>query len=465
MRAAGCDSAHRLSAAGTAVSSANSVKRARLAIRRGLRLARASLSGKRMSVAIAVMLAQAKVLTLADALRAGMRAQPQIAQADANTRAALARVGEARAPLLPQLGGTATWSLGNRSAAGVATAGGATAQSWSLGLNATQTVWDASGQLARLGASRDLADAARATAQATRLQLALTIEQQYFSACAARGLANVAHETLDNQDKHLAQIAGFVQAGTRPEIDLAQARSDRANAEVQLINAQNNYALARLQLALSMGSVAGDFEVADESIDVVAGEDGASETLVGEALRARPELAAASAQLSAQRQTVRAAKDTFGPSLALSAGVSDGTRGDGSVGAGWSIGAVLNWSLFSGGLSYYTVKETQATQDALTAQRDALLLQLRLQVVQAQLSVQAAKQALVAARQASANTGEQLRLAEGRYRQGVGSVIELGDAQLASSNAAAQEVQAKYNVFASRAALLEAIGRVPDARL
>ncbi len=413
-----------------------------------------------MSLAVALLLAQSQVLTLSDALGSAMRTQPTRAAADANTRAAAARVGAARAPLLPQLTGAASWSVGDdpRHAATMVAAG-ATTQGWSLGLSATQTVWDGSGQLARLGANRALVDAAAATAQSARLQLALTVEQQYFTACATRALAGVAQESLDNQDKHLAQIEGFVQAGTRPEIDLAQARSDRANAEVQLINARNSYALAKAELAQSMGADAGEFDVADEHIDAVAGENDTIDTLLGEALRARPELAAAAAQLRAQGLTIVAAKDTYGPSLALNASVSEGGSTQASPGATWSVGASLNWQLFTGGLSYYGVKEAEATRDALAATRDALVLQVRFQIVQAQLGVHANEAALAAAATALESTREQLRLAEGRYQAGVGSVIELGDAQIAYANAGAQSVQARYNVFAARAALLEAIGR------
>ncbi|HEY2747598.1 MAG TPA: TolC family protein [Polyangia bacterium] len=402
-------------------------------------------------LAVALVLAQAKVLTLSDALHSALRAQPTIAAADANTRAAAARVGEARAPLLPQLAAGGKWSFGDDP----------TTPGWSLGLTATQTVWDGSGQLARLGASRALVDAAAATAQSTRLQLALTVEQQYFAACATRALADVAKESVDNQDQHLQQIEGFVRAGTRPEIDLAQARSDRANAEVQLIAARNNYALAKAQLAQSMGGDAGEFDVADATLDAVAGEDAPVDALLDEALRARPELAAAAAQLRAQGFTIAAAKDTFGPTLALSAGATESGAWGGSPGATWSVGAKLDWSLFSGGLSYYGVKEAEATRDALTATRAALVLQVRFQIVQAQLGVHANEAALAAAATALENTREQLRLAEGRYAAGIGSVIELGDAQIAYANAGAQSVQARYNVASARAALLEAVGRGP----
>ena len=78
---------------------------------------------------------------------------------------------------------------------------------------------------------------------------------------------------------------------------------------------------------------------------------------------------------------------------------------------------------------------------------------------QARLAVRAAKASLVAANEAETNAKEQLRLAEGRYAAGVGSIIELGDAQVAATTAQAQKVQADYNVSTARAQLLNALGR------
>jgi outer membrane protein len=54
---------------------------------------------------------------------------------------------------------------------------------------------------------------------------------------------------------------------------------------------------------------------------------------------------------------------------------------------------------------------------------------------------------------------EQLRLAEQRYATGVGNIIELVDAQVAYTSAAAQVVQARYGLATARAQLLAALGR------
>ncbi len=78
---------------------------------------------------------------------------------------------------------------------------------------------------------------------------------------------------------------------------------------------------------------------------------------------------------------------------------------------------------------------------------------------QALLGVRAARSSVQAATEAEANAREQLRLAEGRYQAGAGSIIELGDAQVAATSAAATEVQARFDLATARARLLLALGR------
>jgi outer membrane protein len=73
--------------------------------------------------------------------------------------------------------------------------------------------------------------------------------------------------------------------------------------------------------------------------------------------------------------------------------------------------------------------------------------------------VRAAKESLSATKDALVNARERLRLAEERYAVGVGSAIELGDAQLALTQAAGQAVQADDRLSTARAQLLRALGR------
>ena len=106
------------------------------------------------------------------------------------------------------------------------------------------------------------------------------------------------------------------------------------------------------------------------------------------------------------------------------------------------------------------VDEASAQLAALRAELDGLRQQVRLEVEEARLAVRAAKaRDRARPRKRSASAREQLRLAEGRYAAGVGSGLELADAQLAMQDAAAQRVQAEYRLASARAQLLRALGQ------
>ncbi len=75
------------------------------------------------------------------------------------------------------------------------------------------------------------------------------------------------------------------------------------------------------------------------------------------------------------------------------------------------------------------------------------------------MAVIAAKASVEANAKIVENQKIRLRLAEGRYQAGVGSIIELQDAQVALTSAQGQAVQAGFNLSVARAKLLNALGR------
>jgi len=410
-----------------------------------------------MTPALVVALAVSRILTLADALATAQKDQPTVHQARASTEAARARIGEARAPLLPQLFGAASYGKAtSNSAAGsfpacatAGSSGGSTSASWStcdrwsFSITAQQTLWDASGQLARWRQNVATAEGVEETERATRLTVALNVRSFYFQARANKALMQVAKDTLANQQKHLDQVVGFVKVGTQPEIALAQQRTAVANAQVQLITAENNYEVAKAQLNQAIGIERDtNYDVEDESTPEIAGEDQSTDPLLAEALKARPDYISLDRQVEAQKLAIWAAKTAYGPNLSASTGFTYNGTDITNLAWNWNFSLTLNWQLFQGGLTWYTVKEQKANLEGVEAQRDLLRQQVRLSVEQARLAVRAAKAALGAAHEAEDNARTQLRLAEGRYGAGVGSIIELGDAQVAATTAAAQRVQA-----------------------
>jgi len=418
------------------------------------------LAGTEPAAASALQSPPTPTLTLADAERAAREHQPQLQQASALTRAAGARRDEARAALLPQVAASAGLERGSqRTVVGSAVVDAGPATTWSAGVTLSQTLWDFGQSLGRWRAAGASAEAQRASEASTAEQVLLTVRAGFFAARAAKDLSAVARDNLANQDAHLRQIEGFVELGTRPAIDLAQARADRATAEVQFITAENNYATARAQLNQAMGVEAeADYDVASDALPAVSGEDGPLAGLLAEALRSRPDVAALERQIEAQQLTVRATQAGHLPSLGIAAGLSEQGRALDAAANNWTVAGTLTWNLFQGGLTSAQVEEGRATEASLQAQLDATRQQVRLDVEQARLAVRAAKGSLGASAVALQNARERLRLAEGRYEAGSGSVIELGDAQVALTTAAAQQVQSEQSLSTARAQLLRALG-------
>jgi outer membrane protein len=324
---------------------------------------------------------------------------------------------------------------------------------------ASQLIYDFGQTNKRWGSAEASRDASQMSELTAAQQALLAVRNAYFLARAGVDLIAVAKETLANQEKHFVQIQAFVGAGIRPEIDLAQARTAVANARVQLVTATNNQAVAVAQLEQAMGLVEGvSYDLADSALAPVPGEDGSLQALVDGALAARPELATIQRQHRAQELTLASLRGGYGPALDATGGATEGGVAIDHLVPNWYVGLSLTWSFLQGGLTKGQVHEANGTLAALAAQEDNLRLSVRVDVEQGQLGVRAAKATIGAAQDALASARDQLRLAEARYAQGLGSVIELGDAQVAMSTAAALDVQARFNLSAARAQLMAALG-------
>lgn len=433
-------------------------------------------------VPVVVAAIQTQVLTLKDAERQAEAHHPALEVGAQAAAAADARAVENRAALLPQVTATASYrySTANRTirigtpAIAIPTlTTGARAPSTALydylntGLVASQLLYDfgQSGQTWR--AAQLLGESAALDARTIHLGVLLDVRVAYFAARARRELVDVAREDLANQRKHLDQVQGQVDVKQRPPIDLAQARANVGAAELRLISAENDEALARAELGRAMGSprAEDDLEVGSDELPPIPGEDGSLDELVARATRGRPDVASSERQIQAQERLLAVARGSYGPSLhvTLSATDSGPMFDDGPFewrNLRWNYAAalVLSWPIFEGGRTVGRVREARANVGQATARRAVLDLGLRVEVERARRSLAAAKAEIGVAETTFDNARERLGLADGRYAAGVGTALEVSDAQLAYTIASAQRVQSRFDLATARAQLLHALG-------
>lgn len=417
----------------------------------------------------------AAVLGLDEAVAITLRLLPAIASSAAGRDAAYARITQARSAWLPSLTGSFAYSRqtanfvlrpGNlpsslTGASSATRSRGASFNYWNAQLQLTQTLLDFGAAAYGISSSRALARQSDASVRQAILEATLATRKSYFTAQGTQRLAQVARLTLANQERHKEQIRGQVQVGQRPPIDLAQAETDLSQARVSLITAENNDATACAALAQAMGVEGTDrpFAVGDDTLSPLADEDAPLHLLLAEALAHRPEMHGLHEAAYAQAQKLRGLVATFLPQVSAAGSFTDAGKDIGALGWNWNAGVNLSWPLLAGGLNVGQVREAQALLRQAQANVGTTRNAIRLELTSALLAVRAGTESLAAASNAVTNAAYQLSLAEGRYTTGLGSVIELSDAQLAWATANSQKVQAQTALGSARAALIKAMGR------
>jgi outer membrane protein len=435
-----------------------------------------------MNGVLVLAVLQAHTLTLQEAERRAEAHHPTLAIGEYAAAAAAARATESRAALLPQVEVTATYRyatanrtirIGTPAFAIPSLTSGARAPSTSLydylntGVTATQLLYDFGQSTESWRAAQLAADGATFDARALRLAIILDVRLAFFAARAHREMVEVARRDLENQQHHLAQVQALVEVKQRPPVDLAQARANVGVAELRLIGAENDNALARAELGRAMGEPANaDDEIASDDLPPVDGEDLRAEALAAQAVQMRPDVSSSERQIQAQERTVAAARGAFGPALHVALSFTDAgpmvDRGPfewSSLRWNYAAALIFAWPIFEGGRTTGRVREAEAGLGEARARRVLLDLGVRIEVDRARRGVASAKVATVVAEGTRENARQRLGLAQGRYMAGVGTALEVSDAQLGFATASAQCVQSRYDLAAARAQLLHALGR------
>jgi outer membrane protein TolC len=125
-----------------------------------------------------------------------------------------------------------------------------------------------------------------------------------------------------------------------------------------------------------------------------------------------------------------------------------------------SIGITLNVPLFSGFKTTYQARAAEAQFEGRVAERDRLANQIALDVWKAYQGLLTNSQALRSADDLVNAATQSEKMILGRYKAGVGNILDTLSAQSALANARQQRVAALYNFLLSRFTLAQAIGQL-----
>ena len=398
-------------------------------------------------------------LTLEECVKVALRYNPQIRVAEGGLESSESGLKLSRSVLLPQVSALAgvtrnggTFLLGNIVRNG-------SYDSYTAGLQAQQLVFDFGKTITRVSASSDLVDASDQDMRSASEDVIVNTYIAYFNYLAAMRVREVDSETVQQEEEHLRQAQAFFKAGTAPQYDVVNAEVTLANANVNLIQAENNLKIARVQLENAIGQrlpdnfiLSDNLEVSYVSVDM--------NTALQTALKNRPELLASQAQVEASKALLTSAWTANLPNILASGGYNWRGLNPSPLYSGWNIGVTVSLPVFQGFALDAGIDQARANLKTAQASNDLVMQSLLLDVQQQELALQEASESIQASKKLVESADEALRLAVGRYNSGIGTALETTDAEVALANARISYIQSLYNYNVSYAKLERAMGTI-----
>ncbi len=314
----------------------------------------------------------------------------------------------------------------------------------------------------------DGASSAREELRKAQQDTIYNVSSAYFNVSRAQKRVDLAKGSLDMADAHLDQVNSLFTSGIATKADILRSEVARAIANQDLIKAKNAYSVACSVLNNALGQdLDAELETVDET-SASASADYKYDDLLLSAKAMRPEsrLADLSQDMAAKNSSL--AFSGWLPNVMLQGKYGWMNNNYSTVGVNydatnWNVTAAASWKLFDGFATQAKIKEANANLDAAKASRALAMKSIALDLKQAYLNYASANDLVDAAKKGVESATENYAIADLRYRNGLGTNIDLLDAQTALTKAQVDDLSAGFDLALAKLSLARAAG-VLDVR-
>ena len=401
-----------------------------------------------------------KPLSLVEVTEAALCHNPQTREVYANAKVQSAQVGLARSLFFPSVTDTLSVTENKNRTTNYSNATNRIVASYLL--------YDFGSRDANFENANQLLRAASASQNATVQTVLLTAVNAFYQVHANRAILNASIETERlSQESFKAAEAKYI-AGVATPADKLQAQTSFANATLTKLRNEGTLKVAYGNLANVMGAPANiNFQIADSNLDDIPElVDQDIDALIEQARLQRPDLMASEAQLKASLAKIEAVKADAKPKVRIDASNQYDENLLGQTSQNTSqLGIFLSIPLFEGYKPTFLIRSAEATAELNASKRDQLKLQVSLDVWTAYQNLKTANESITASNVLLLSAEESSRLALGRYKEGVGNIIDTLNAQSALANAKQQKIQSVLNWNIARTTLAQSIGVLDNAMI
>ncbi len=311
-------------------------------------------------------------------------------------------------------------------------------------LSAQQVVYSGGRLQALVREATDQATATAANGARTRQTVIYQTERTFELLVAAQQEHVVAVQTLTTAQAHLHDAQVRYQAGAAARYDVLRAQLDVDSASRQESTADADIKIARDALVQAIGLPQGDYTAVEVEPPIL--NIAPVETFIQEAYAHRPELRALNMQICAEAEAIKAACAQRLPTVTLNASYSSVVPESIVQVSGWTVGVGLLLPIWDSGLIHAQVCEAQGQYTQAVAAYNEMGVEIGAEVRDAYARYEEAAANIGVAREQVEVAQEAYRIAEVRFRAGVGTATENADAQSALLSARQALVQAQANL-------------------
>ena len=427
-------------------------------------------------VAPAAVCAQAQAeagLTLDQAIERGMAASHRLAEIEARRTGAEAAVAGSRAAGKPQASLQAGYTRTNHvDEFGIQVPGQPPRIIYPDVPDNVRTRLDLQWPIYTFGRTDALERAARAEVTATGFDLAaarndlkLEITRAFWAVVTGEESVRVVGEALNRMDAALADVRNRLDVGLVPPSDVLSVEAQRSRQQLLLIQARNRLDQARADLR-RLTDLPPEAPVRTlAAFEPPPPTEADPETLVAEAIGARPDRRALAARVVGAGERQELARANTRPTLALAGGV-DYARPNPRIfprspewSESWDASVQFNWTFWDAGRTKAAVAEAGAAERAAAERLQEFDRLLALEVRQRQLDLASASAAIAAASDGVRSAAEARRVVGDRFASGVATSTEVLDAHVTLLQAELDRTEAIAGARLAEARLARALGR------
>jgi outer membrane protein len=299
----------------------------------------------------------------------------------------------------------------------------------------------------------------------TRQDIILDAKNAYYSILKTQKLVNVSEDTVRQITAQKDVAENMYQVGMSPLNDLLQSQVQLANAQQELITAENNLAVAQAQFNTLLRRPVNtpvdvvdilDYQPFDQDIDFC----------LAEAEKNRLEIQVSDLEVQIAERDYKLSQSNYYPSISLTGNFARrGTDWDVDGGLGisdsefWDVRATATWNFWEWGRTMYGVKEKLSRLAQAKSRKDELLDRIALEVKRAYIRTKESEKNITTVEKAIEQAKENLRITEERYQEQVSTTTDVLVAQTLLTQTMTNYYNALYDFKIAKAFLYRAIGQ------